>query len=227
MLVNRRNVVAIAGAVATAMAAPTGGSAQLRRPVDIMNAAKLAESGTLDDMIYGNLDAAVTIVEYASLTCSHCAEFALHTFPKIKEKYIDTGKVRLIFREFPFDPRATAAAMLMRCAPEEHYFALLELLCRQQKEWTSAPDGEAALFQLAKVAGFTHETFRACLADQQALNAIRATVERALNDFGVTATPTFFINGHKYPGALTFGEMSSIIDNFLLSFFPNDKYLFK
>jgi protein-disulfide isomerase len=190
-------------------------SAQSRSAEATIDAAKVAEPGKLKDMVYGKADAPVTIVEYASLTCSHCADFAINTFPTIKEKYIDTGKAKLIFREFPFDPRATAAFMLARCAPEDRYFPMVEVFFKQQQQWAGAADGEAALLQIAKLAGFTQESFKACLTNQQVLDDVRATMERGSTEFGVNATPTFFINGQKYAGALSVDEMSAIIDKLL------------
>lgn len=194
---------------------PVARNAQQRDPEGTVDAAKIAEPGKLKDMVYGKADAPVTIVEYASLTCPHCADFTINTFPKIKEKYIDTGKARLIFREFPFDPRATAAFMLARCAPEDRYFPMVDVFFKQQQQWATAEDGEAALLQIAKLAGFTQESFKACLTNQQVLDDVRATMERGSKDFGVNATPTFFINGQKYAGALSVDEMSAIIDKLL------------
>ena len=107
-MLNRRCVISLAGAVAAGLAFTSNANAQARSAETTVDAAKIAEAGKFKDMVYGKADAPVTIVEYASLTCSHCADFAINTFTIIKEKYIDTGKVRLIFREFPFDPRATA-----------------------------------------------------------------------------------------------------------------------
>lgn len=124
---NRRHVISLAGAAAAGLAFAGNASAQARSAEASVDAAKLAEPGKMKDMVYGKADAPVTIVEYASLTCSHCADFAVNTFPIIKEKYIDTGKAKLIFREFPFDPRATAAFMLARCAPEDRYFPMIEV----------------------------------------------------------------------------------------------------
>ncbi|MCX2695940.1 MULTISPECIES: DsbA family protein [Ochrobactrum] len=212
---NRRHVISLAGAAAAGIAFAGNASAQSRSADASVDAAKVAEAGKLKDMVYGKADAPVTIVEYASLTCSHCADFAINTFPKIKEKYIDTGKVRLIFREFPFDPRATAAFMLARCAPEDRYFPMIEVFFKQQQQWAGAADGEAALLQIAKLAGFTQESFKACLTNQQLLDDVRATMERGSQEFGVNATPTFFINGQKYAGALSVDEMSAIIDKLL------------
>ncbi|MEL4070620.1 DsbA family protein [Ochrobactrum sp. GPK 3] len=218
-VLNRRHVISLAGSAAAGLAfagaSATGALAQDRAPEGTVDAAKIAEPGKLKDMVYGKADAPVTIVEYASLTCPHCAEFTINTFPKIKEKYIDTGKARLIFREFPFDPRATAAFMLARCAPEDRYFPMVDVFFKQQQQWATAEDGEAALLQIAKLAGFTQESFKACLTNQQVLDDVRATMERGSKDYGVNATPTFFINGQKYAGALSVDEMSAIIDKIL------------
>ena len=212
---NRRHVISLAGAAAAGLALAGNASAQSRSAEATIDAAKVAEPGKLKDMVYGKADAPVTIVEYASLTCSHCADFAINTFPTIKEKYIDTGKAKLIFREFPFDPRATAAFMLARCAPEDRYFPMVEVFFKQQQQWAGAADGEAALLQIATLAGFTQESFKACLTNQQVLDDVRATMERGSTEFGVNATPTFFINGQKYAGALSVDEMSAIIDKLL------------
>lgn len=175
---------------------------------------KLLEQGKLEDKVYGNADAPVTIVEYASMTCTHCADFTINTFPAIKEKYIDSGKARLIFREFPFDPRATAAFMLARCAPDDRYFPMIDVLFKQQMQWAAAEDAQAALLQIAKLAGFTQETFNACLTNQQLLDDVNSVRERGA-EFGVNATPTFFINGQKYSGALSVDQMSAVIDSML------------
>ncbi|MFK3666622.1 DsbA family protein [Ochrobactrum teleogrylli] len=218
-VLNRRHVISLAGSAAAGLAfagaSATGALAQDRAPEGTVDAAKIAEPGKLKDMVYGKADAPVTIIEYASLTCPHCAEFTINTFPKIKEKYIDSGKARLIFREFPFDPRATAAFMLARCAPEDRYFPMVDVFFKQQQQWATAEDGEAALLQIAKLAGFTQESFKACLTNQQVLDDVRATMERGSKDYGVNATPTFFINGQKYAGALSVDEMSAIIDKLL------------
>jgi protein-disulfide isomerase len=174
----------------------------------------LLEPGPLEDMVMGEADAPVTIVEYASMTCGHCGNFHNNTLPTIKEKYIDTGKARLIMREFPFDPRAEAGAMLARCS-NDRYFAMSEVLFKQQQSWVSVQNARDALLQIARLAGFSQESFEACLTDQALLENVRATRNRGQNDFGVNATPTFFINGNKYSGALTVDEMSAIIDSML------------
>ena len=133
------------------------------------------------------------------------------TLPDLRKKYIDTGKVRLILREFAWDPRAEAAFMLARCSKDK-YFAMVDVLFHQQDNWARADDAKGALLQISKLAGFTQETFNACLTDQKLLDDIRAVKKRGEKDFGVDATPTFFINGKKYPGAMSIEEMSAIID---------------
>jgi protein-disulfide isomerase len=183
-------------------------------PQGKVDMAKLLEPGALPDKVLGKDDAPVTIVEYASMTCSHCAHFANTTFPALKEKYIDTGKARLIFREFPFDPRAEAGFMLARCSGD-NYFAMVDVLFKQQQSWAGVADAKAALMQIAKLAGFSQESFDACLTDQKLLDEVRAVQRRGSQDFGVDSTPTFFINGNMYKGALSIEEMSAIIDGML------------
>jgi protein-disulfide isomerase len=193
---------------------PAPGAAAAPAAQGNVDMAKLLEAGTLEDKMIGNADAPVTIVEYASMTCSHCAHFDVATLPTIKEKYLDTGKARLILREFPFDPRAEAGFMLARCSGD-NYFAMVDVLFKQQEQWAPVQDAKAALMQISKLAGFTQESFEACLTDQKLLDDIRAVRTRGSQEFGVDATPTFFITGKKYAGALSVDEMSAIIDSLL------------
>lgn len=190
-------------------AAPAGAKAPAPSGTVDMN--KLLAEGALPDKVMGNADAPVTIVEYASMTCPHCAHFAETTLPAIKEKYIDTGRARLIFREFPFDPRAEAGFMLARCA-DDNYFAMIDVLFKQQMAWAGVENAKDALLQISKLAGFSQEKFEACLTDQKLLDDVRAVRDRGAKEFGVDSTPTFFINGNKYSGALSVDEMSAIID---------------
>lgn len=173
--------------------------------------AKLLEAGALPEKALGKEDAPVTVVEYASMTCGHCGNFHANTFPTIKEKYIDTGKVRWVLREFPFDPRAEAGFMLARCS-EENYFAMVDVLFKQQANWVSVENARDALLQIARLAGFSQESFEACLTNQKLLEDIRAVRVRGAEDFAVDSTPTFFINGKKYAGAMSVDEMSAVID---------------
>jgi protein-disulfide isomerase len=166
-------------------------------------------------MFIGKADAKVTIVEYMSMTCPHCARFSNDVFPKIKEKYVDTGKVKFILREFPLDTPAAAAIMLARCAPQGEYFPMVEALFKSQGTWAVSNDIRAALLQMAKLAGFTQESFNACLTNQKLLDDVNATREKASKDFGVDSTPTFFIGGKRYAGEMSVEEMSALIDPLL------------
>ena len=177
-----------------------------------VDTAKLLADAPMEEKIVGEANAPITIIEYASMTCPHCANFHNNTWPAIKEKYVDTGKARLIFREFGFDPRAEAGFMLARCSGD-NYFAMIDVLFKQQESWSRAPDGKAALLKIARLAGFSQESFEACLTDQKLLDDVRAVKNRGANEFRVDSTPTFFINGKKYTGALSVGEMSAIIDS--------------
>ncbi|WP_271893076.1 DsbA family protein [Candidatus Phyllobacterium onerii] len=228
-LLTRRKILTLAAVSTAAIALAAGTEAWAQDATPVPNAsdvkvppaagtvdeAKLLAPGTLKDIVMGKAEAPVTIVEYASMTCPHCAHFATTTLPTIKEKYIDTGKAKLILREFPFDPRAAAAFMLARCAPEERYYPLVEVLFKQQEQWAGAANAEEPLLQISKLAGFTQESFKACLTNQKLLDDVNAVRERGANEFGVNATPTFFINGTRYSGALSVDEMSAIIDGLL------------
>jgi protein-disulfide isomerase len=176
--------------------------------------AELLKPGALPDETMGKADAPVTVVEYASMTCPHCAHFAETTFPEMKKKYIDTGKVRYILREFPFDPRAEAGFMLARCAGD-NYFPMVDVLFKQQQTWAAADNAKEALLQIAKLAGFTQESFNACLTNQKLLDQIRSVQRRGADEFKVDSTPTFFINGKTYKGAMSIEEVSAIIDPLL------------
>lgn len=184
------------------------------RPSGTVDMAKLLQEGSLPERVLGNADAPVTIVEYASMTCSHCANFHKNTLPTIKANYIDTGKARLVMREFPFDPRAEAGFMLARCA-DDKYFPMIDVLFQQQQNWAGVENAREALLQIARLAGFSQESFEACLTDQKLLDQVREVRNRGAEDFGVDSTPTFFINGNMYKGALAVAEMSAIIDSML------------
>ncbi len=187
---------------------PTTAQAQTVSMSDLM------KPDALPDMVMGDAKAPVTVIEYASMTCPHCAHFQETTFPELKKRYIDTGKVRYIFREFPLDSLAAAAFMLARCSAQDDsskYFALIDSLFRQQRTWAVEKPLEP-LFAIAKQAGFTKQTFDACLANQKVLDGIEAVRARAVNQFKVESTPTFFINGTKAPGALSIDDMAKLID---------------
>jgi protein-disulfide isomerase len=168
-------------------------------------------------MVMGKADAPVTVIEYASMTCPHCAHYQETTFPELKKRYIDTGKVRYIFREFPLDNLAAAAFMLARCAGEldsSKYYAMIDTLFAQQRTW-AVEKPIPPLMAIAKQAGFTEKSFDACLANQKLLTGIEDVRQRAIKKFQVDSTPTFFINGKRTVGAVTIDDMAKIIDPML------------
>ena len=218
----RRNLMIGAGAVALAVlggiayfaANRSGDDADARRPAGPISAAELMAAGPLAEQAQGAADAPVTIVEYASATCPHCAHFHLTTFPELKKRYIDTGKVRFVFREFPLDPVATGAFMLARCAGNDRYFALLDLLFHEQRQW-AVNNPLPPLFNVVKQAGFTQESFNACLADRQLRDGVEKTGQRAADRFGVRSTPTFFINGNVVRGSFEVEDLDKVIEPYL------------
>lgn len=163
--------------------------------------ADLMKDGPLPDLAIGKADAPVTIVEYASMTCGHCANFHNKVFPAIKEKYVDTGKVRFVFREFPLDNLAAAASMLARCTGGDKAYPLISALFKTQDQWAFVRGNPVPeLFKIAKQAGYTQEAFDKCLRDDELLGKLTSIRDRASKDFGVNSTPTFFINGKRLTG---------------------------
>jgi protein-disulfide isomerase len=175
---------------------------------------ELEAKGPLDDIPLGSESAPVTIIEYASMTCPHCAAFEVQVFPKLKEKYIDTGKVRYIMREYPLDRLAAAAFMLARCAGPEKYNPMIETLFQEQQKW-AVRDPIPPLLAIAKQAGFNQQSFDACINDTALLNKIQQVRDRATTKFKVEATPTFYINGEKYSGEISIEELDKKIQAYL------------
>jgi protein-disulfide isomerase len=205
----------LAGITATAgMAIIVAGL--LPRPAAAVEMAKLMADTGLPELAIGPEDAKVTIVEYASMTCPHCAHFHNEIFQGLKDKYVQTGKVRFVFREFPLDNLAAAASMLARCAGDDKTLPMISVLFAKIEDWAFVRSNPVpALFEIAKQAGFTKESFEKCLKDQAMLDKILAQRERASKEFGVSSTPTFFINGTKLAGAPTLESFSKAIDPLL------------
>jgi protein-disulfide isomerase len=164
------------------------------------------------EMTMGPDTAKVTVIEYASATCPHCAAFYNETFGALKKEYIDTGKIRFVFREFPHQDAALAAFMLARCAPKEKYFPLIDVFFATQPEWTQNPF--AGLNKIAQQAGFTQESFDACMKNEAVAKDILAVRSKA-EGFGVTGIPTFFVNGERYEGEITIEAFRAKIDPLL------------
>jgi protein-disulfide isomerase len=190
--------------------APLGGAAHAQT----ISSLELMAKGALDDIAMGSETAPVTIIEYASMTCPHCAAFENTVFPKLKEKYIDTGKVRFILREFPLDGLAAAAFMLARCAGPDKYYPMVETLFAQQAKWAVRNPLEP-LMAIAKQAGFTQQSFEACINDKDQLTKVQQVRDRAAKSFKVKATPTFFINGETHEGELSMQDLEKLIEPYL------------
>ena len=208
----RSNVIAIAVVAVLAGAAAVyaytqqgagGGSSELLAP------------GALPDKVMGDANAPVTVIEYASMSCSHCAEFSNITFPAVKERYIDTGKVRFIFREFPFDGVAMAGSMIARCAGDDKYFPIVKAFFEQQASIRSAASPLEWLQSFGKQVGFTEESLNACLSNRELEANLGAVRDRAAEKFDVTSTPTFFVNGKIVRGAMTIEEFAQEVDPLL------------
>jgi len=183
------------------------------------SAADVAKPMSLPDMALGPADAPVTITEYASMTCPHCAAFNATVFPKIKAEYIDTGKIRYVFREFPLDIKAAAGAMLARCIAKDDagkYFTVVDLLFRQQNDWV-VKNTTDTLTRIGKQAGLSAQAVDACLKDQALLDKITADQKYAGEVLKVDSTPTFFVNGEKIKGETSFDEFDKKIKSFLKS----------
>ena len=170
---------------------------------------------TAGDNVLGRAGAPVTIVEYASFTCPHCAQFHTDILPDLKKAYIDTGKARLVYRDFPLDRAAFAASLVARCATGNRYFGVVDLLFREQTRWASARDPMGALRRLATLAGISKKKLDACLKDEKIQNAVLQQRLTATEQFKVTSTPTLIVNGAKYHGGLTLEQFRAVIDRAL------------
>lgn len=213
VIVTRRRFLEGAAAIgAAALIAPSLATTALAESYSPM---ELMKSGPLEDMTMGDPSAPVSVIEYASLTCSHCAHFETESFPHLKEEYIDTGKVYYIFREFPLDQLAFAASVLARCSDKDKFFDINQLFFEKQRQWAFTQDPLGNLKAMAKQIGFNDKTFEECLSNQEILDGVSASRERANKEFGVNSTPTFFINGEKHPGALTVEQLDEIIQPLL------------
>jgi len=178
--------------------------------------AELMKPNPLGEMTMGDEKAPITVIEYASMTCPHCAHFSETTFPELKKRYIDTGKVRFMFREFPLDQLALAGFMLVRCAGPDKYFPLVETLFAQQRDWVVQKPLEP-LRGIAKQAGLTQQAFDTCLDNRELIDGIEKVRGQAAEKLGVNSTPTFFINGKRVPGALSIEEMEKEFAPYLKS----------
>lgn len=168
----------------------------------------------LAERAVGAEDAPVTIIEYFSLTCPHCAEFHTETFPALKEKYIDTGKVRFVFRDFPLDRVALPAAVMARCVDPKRYTGVISVLFESQVQWAGAQNPLEPLSQIGRLAGLSEDQFHDCIASEAMINGVLTSRQEA-SRAGVSSTPSFLVNGKLYPGGRSIEEFSEIIDPLL------------
>ena len=218
LIITRR---AFTAALSLTGLAALAGLSPLRLIAEAMaqGASDVAKPVSLPDMALGPKDATVTITEYASMTCPHCAAFNENVFPKIKSEYLDTNKVRYVFREFPLDIKAAAGSMLSRCIAKDDagkYFAVTDMLFRQQADWV-VKNTTDTLTRIGKQAGLSQQAVEACLKDQAMLDKIAADQKYASEVLKVNSTPTFFINGEKIKGEASFEEFDKRIKSLLKS----------
>jgi protein-disulfide isomerase len=176
-----------------------------------VSAAPVTVQEAMSERVLGKADAPITIIEFASLTCPHCKDFHLNTLPKLKASYIDTGKVKLVYRDFPLDGRALLASMVARCAPKDRYFAFIEALFRGQDTWARAQDPIQTLGQMARVGGTSQADFDACIKNEALFDAIKKDALDAQKQYNVESTPTFIINGKKMDGAHSFESFETAL----------------
>jgi protein-disulfide isomerase len=194
--VDRRTLIALAAAAAMGLSA----------------CSKAGGSASADEMSLGDPKAKVTMVEYASASCPHCARFNNEVFPEFRKKYVDTGKVRYVFREYLTAPVQVAAAgfLVARCSGKEKYFTVLDQVFRSQEEMFSSGDYRGVLLRVAQKAGMNEDQFTKCITDEKALNALNDRVQAAMKA-NIESTPTFVINGKKLEGEQTMAQFDAVI----------------
>jgi protein-disulfide isomerase len=219
LLATRRAIIIVIALTLTGLAALARFSPlHLIADARVQGASDVAKAASLPDMALGPANASVTITEYASLTCPHCADFNEHVFPKIKSEYIDTGKVHYVFREFPRDIKDAAGSMLARGIAKDDcgkYFAVIDILFKQQSEFLE--NTAETLMRIGKQAGLSRQAVEACLKDQALLDRLTADRKFAVKVLKVEGTPTFFINGEMFKGFPTFEEFDKKIKPLLKS----------
>ena len=211
-----RNILIVAGGVVAVAAIAAGVYFGTRAPSSPAPVAAVStpsksalESVQPGDHVMGDPKAPITVIEYASLTCSHCAHFHTQVLPEIKKKWIDTGKVKLIYRDFPLDQVAAKAAQIAECAGNDKYFGVVDIIFRGQPQWATAADPLAELARPLRIAGMGENEIKACLANEAMSNAV-------INDYkageamGVNSTPTLFIDGQLYRGSRSVEELDGV-----------------
>ena len=169
------------------------------------------------DFVIGNEDAKITIIEYASLSCSHCADFHINTLETLKKEYIDTGKVKMVFRDYPFNYPALLGSMVLRCIPENYRYDYMNALFKLQTDWVNKKNRQTIqeLYKIMQSGGMTKEEYDACIYNTELENEILESVMEAQNQFNIKSTPSFIINGNLIEGNKSIKEFRQIIDKIL------------
>lgn len=211
-----RNILIVAGGVVAVAAIVAGvylgtrSPAPGSKPVAVASSARAAlEAVQPNDHVLGDPKAPITVIEYASLTCSHCAHFHTQILPEIKKKWIDSGKVKLVYRDFPLDEVAARAAQIAECAGNDRYFAVLDVIFRSQPQWAASSDPLAELAKSLRITGMSENDIKACLANDAMSKAVIGDYQSG-EALGVSSTPTLFINGQLYRGARSVEELDGV-----------------
>lgn len=176
----------------------------------------LAQEGrVLGDVVMGNADAPVTVIEYASFTCPYCAAFHVATWPKFKENYIDTGKVKFILREVYFDPYGLWASMVARCGGESVFYPISDQLMKKQNTWTRSGDVAGEIQKIGQLNGLSGSQMGACLTDRPYAEELVARYQANAQEHGIQSTPSFIINGDLYTGNMPYEEFADVVDRYL------------
>jgi len=211
----RASRASVTVAMSLALAGCGGGAMGPAPPIDkatyVPPSAELMAPGPLGEVSLGKASAPVTVIEYVSLTCPHCAHFQKAIYPRFKKEFIDTGRVHFIVREFPIGHTSGNAAIANRCAGEDKYFFLLNQFLTRQPEWVSQEVRPDAIYAVAKSSGMSRAAFDKCLTNQTIIDGLTEVKQRG-RQFGVIGTPTFFINGRKAQGEVTFDEIKAMIE---------------
>ena len=207
-----RKIWLISAMLVPLVAGPGGSGAALAAPAPgpVVAQSDAAPQISPDDRILGKADAPITIFEYASLTCPHCADFDKETLPQIKTEWIDTGKAKLVMRPFPLDQVALRAEMLARCLPPERYYPMIETLFKTQEKW-AVQDWRPALERIARLAGVNSQEFNACLANKSLEDEVVQSRLIASTQLNVNGTPTLFVDGKKFEGPPTVEALDELL----------------
>jgi len=200
---DRRRLIALLAALPAAVATPALAESA---------AAAEAPERVTGDVVLGAEDAPVTVIEYASLTCPHCASFHIDTWPRVKAEYVETGKVRFIMREVYFDAFGLWASMIARCGGEAGFYPMIDQFLTQQREWSGAQDPTPEIMKIGRINGLSAEEMRACLSDESYAKTLLANYQANAEEHGIQSTPSFIINGEMHRGAMGFEEFSSLIE---------------